>query len=298
MTGKPAIIVEDHFALVWSTGASSNLTTMAKTDSSGSASGRRAPRPEDCKCNDLRPSWNFGAARFDQMKLTGLYILQNHRPLRFSAIMAASLMSGCSDPQPVPENEQQLVDAKISDPLPTAKPVSSLPIREEITETDRLMLESAEKACSAPGGSGYVEFFDAFARSGAVRRKYSAPTIKYVVAERTGGRVEQTLDATNYNSFPIVIVDYYRKPAVPSRTGGREEYVEVQFNQSQSGHFSADWTRVHYVGESEGGDDLGKPVDLDGNPYDPVRRTDGQLLFNSVGDCWQLVADIRNAHEK
>jgi hypothetical protein len=232
------------------------------------------------------------------MNLTGRHIPHNPRLLRFSTIMAASLMFGCSEPQPLQDKTGQLADAKSSNTIPMAKSVSPLPIRAEMTETDRLMLESAERACSAPGGSGYVEFFDAFARSGAVRRKYSAPTIKYVVAERTGQRVEQTLDANNYNIFPIIIVDYYRKPAVPLRKGDREEYVEVQFNQSQSGHFSADWTRVHYFGESEGGDDLGKPVDLDGNPYDPVRRTDGQLLFNSVGDCWQLVADIRIAHQK
>ncbi len=232
------------------------------------------------------------------MKFSVAHISQIRCIWRVSGIFAASLASGCSETQPVPEKSHQLADARFSDSTPMAKAVSPLPIRAEITEADRLMLETAENACAAPGGGGHVEFFDAFARSSAVRRKYSAPTIKYVVAERTGLRVEQVLDAITYNKFPIVIVDYYRKPAVPSRAGDRDEYVEVQFNQSQSGHFSADWTRVHYVGGSEGGDDLGKPVDLDGNPYDPVRRTDGQLLFNSVGDCWQLVADIRIAHAK
>ena len=50
---------------------------------------------------------------------------------------------------------------------------------------------------------------------------------------------------------------------------------------------------MHFRGQPGEGDDLGKPFDLDGEPYDPGRRTDGQLLLYPTKDCWELVSDIR-----
>jgi hypothetical protein len=162
-----------------------------------------------------------------------------------------------------------------------------------LSTTDVLMLEAAEKACQAEGGGNPSQFLDAFARSAAVRRKYLAPSIKYRIFAEGGPIAEQIVTADHYDRFPIKIVDYYRRPVRPSPTGQDDEYVEVEFNRSQSNHLSVDWTIVRYVGQSDGGDDLGQPVDLKGNPYDPVGRKSGQLLFNHKGDCWQLVADHR-----
>jgi hypothetical protein len=231
------------------------------------------------------------------MQLIGFCMFLKYRSLRIPTVSLMLLLSGCSEAESVTVRSPEH-SASNSGDQPVRREAASPPSPQPtgIDETDRFMLEAAEKACLARGGGDYAQFFDAFAQSGAVRQKYSAPKIKFVVTDHSGRRVEQSVNAAAYDTFPIKIVDYYRKPVFPSHVGGQEEYVEVQFNQSQSGHFSADWTRVTYVGDSEGGDDLGKPVDLDGKPYDPTGRTDGQLLFNLVGDCWQLVADIRYEH--
>lgn len=170
-----------------------------------------------------------------------------------------------------------------------------------LSETDRLMLETAAKACKSPGSDGYVAFFDAFIRSEAVRRKYSARTISIIRRDSVTDRLveeRESIPAVAYRDFPIKMVDYYRKPVRPVRTGDDDEYVKVEFNQSQSNQISVEWTRVHYDGKSDGGDDLGNAFDLDGRPYDPLRRTDGQLLFDPTDDCWQLVTDIRHEHPR
>lgn len=164
-------------------------------------------------------------------------------------------------------------------------------IARPLSETDRLMLDQAAIACQSPGADGYVSFFDAFIRSAAVRSRYSSAAIE-VILDRGNGSAPATrkVPAREYRDFPILMEDDYRRPA---RSADRDEYVEVVFNQSSSNRISVEWTRVRYVGPSEGGDDRGTPVTAEGRPYDPEGKADGQLLFAPNADCWELVADIR-----
>lgn len=181
------------------------------------------------------------------------------------------------------------------DARPNPNPTSA-PATKPLSESDRLMLESAAKACRSPGTDGYTTFFEAFARSDAVRKKYAARTINLIQSDPvTGRRTQRRVDGRAYREFPIQIVDYDYKTAQPLRPGDDDEYVKLEINQSQSNQISVEWTRVRYDGLSDGGDDRGAAFDLDGRPYDPARRTDGQLLFEPTDTCWALVADIRQS---
>lgn len=161
----------------------------------------------------------------------------------------------------------------------------------KLSETDRFMLDEAATACKS---QNHKAFFDAFIRSAAVRQKYSAAKIDYTMRSFSGGDIlsKKTIAAADHADFPLKMVDYYRKP-VKSVKAGDDEYVELVVNQSQENRISVEWARVLYQGPSEGGDDLGQPVDLDGKAYDPTGFKDGQLLFYPTQDCWQLVADTR-----
>lgn len=178
------------------------------------------------------------------------------------------------------------------EPVPVAAAASAAPTAPD--ETDTIILAAAAAACKA---EDYKAFFDAMIVSAAVRRAYSAATIDVVRfdAARTPYTPMETkkIAAADYRDFPIKMVDHYRQSVVPARTGDTDEHVMLQFNQSQSNQISVEWTRVHYDGRSEGGDDLGQAVDLDGRPYDAGGRVDGQLLLYPTATCWQLVADNR-----
>ncbi|MDX8356867.1 hypothetical protein [Sphingopyxis terrae] len=161
------------------------------------------------------------------------------------------------------------------------------------SELDRNALEMAERACA---NRDFQQLFTAIAISPAVRRKYSAPTITSAVLDPQG-RVISSRDvpANSYEDFPVRQVDFYYKPAKPRAPGDEDEYLDIQFNQSQSDDFSVDWARVHYDGQSEGGDDLGNIIGPEGKPLPPGTHpdSDGQLLFRPIGNCWQLQEDIR-----
>ena len=160
-----------------------------------------------------------------------------------------------------------------------------------LSQSDRISLGAAETACRA---KDKAEFFDAFIRSRAVQRKYLAKTINLAVLGSKGETLSsRQVAAADFAGSPIIMQDYYRKAAEPFRAGDRDEFVMISINQSQSNQVSVEWTRVHFDGKSEGGDDLGNAFDLDGQPYDPSGRTDGQLLFEPTADCWELAADIR-----
>jgi hypothetical protein len=160
-----------------------------------------------------------------------------------------------------------------------------------VTESDRLSLRQAAAACRERDGNA---FFDAFTQSGAARRKYSAPKITFSLETQDDRPLRRTdIAASRYKEFPIMMVDYYRKPVRPLRAGDDDEYVEISIYQSHQNQLAVGWARVHYDGKSEGGDDLGNPVTLDGKPYDPAGPLDGQLLFHLTSDCWELVSDIR-----
>ena len=216
------------------------------------------------------------------------------RPKRMSLLAAialplAILGAGCN------------AESRATEPVPrhsvhSAKVGKAAAGSVHLSETDRLSLASAASACRVQDKHG---FFEAFVASSAVRRKYSAPVIAYSVTQISPAyRVlrRDRIPVASYHDFPITMVDYYYTSAKPVRSGDKDEYVMMkEINQSQSNQLSVEWTRVHFDGQSEGGEDLGKAFTLDGKPYEPGGlNTDGQLLFEPDAGCWQLVADIRH----
>lgn len=159
-----------------------------------------------------------------------------------------------------------------------------------LTELERHELEQSTLACQS---QDYKNLFQAMIRSTAVQKKYTASQIDYEESDGKGGGKKRRISKDSYDKFPIQMFDFYWKTTVPAKAGDKDEYVMMEFNQSQSNQISVEWTRVHFRGQSAGGDDLGKPFDLDGKPYLPGSRADGQLLLYPTKDCWELVSDIR-----
>lgn len=205
------------------------------------------------------------------------------------AALTLITLAACGAPSGTAYADDEYAD---DETVPVAAAASAAPTAPD--ETDTIMLSAAAAACKA---EDYQAFFDAMIASAAVRRAYSAATIDVVRfdAARTPytAIATKTIAAADYRDFPIKMVDHYRQSVVPARTGDTDEHVILQFNQSQSNQISVEWTRVHYDGRSDGGDDLGQAVDLDGQPYDAGGRVDGQLLLYPTATCWQLVADNR-----
>ncbi|MCX8477233.1 MAG: hypothetical protein MT490_15705 [Sphingomonas sp.] len=165
------------------------------------------------------------------------------------------------------------------------------PLAQQLTESDRMSLRQAAAACTDADANA---FFDVFIQSAAVRRKYSAPKITFSLETQDSRPLRQSeIPGSRYRDFPIMMVDYYRKPVRPLRPGDDDEYVEISIYKGPQNQLAVEWTRVHYDGRSDGGDDLGNAVTLDGKPYDSAGPSDGQLLFRPAGGCWELVSDIR-----
>ncbi|MDJ0450803.1 hypothetical protein [Methylocystis sp. JR02] len=159
-----------------------------------------------------------------------------------------------------------------------------------IAELEQHELEQATLACQS---RSYKELFWAMIRSAAVRKKYTAPQIDYAERGENSEMRKSAIPKESYDKFPIQTFDFYWKSTVPAKHGDKDEYVMMEFNQSQSNQISVDWTRVHYRGPYVGEESLGTAYDLDGKPYRPGRRVDGRLLLDPTKDCWELVADIR-----
>ncbi|MBN9548569.1 MAG: hypothetical protein J0H31_06715 [Alphaproteobacteria bacterium] len=165
-------------------------------------------------------------------------------------------------------------------------------------ESDRIALDLAQNACKA---RDYRAFFDSFANSKAVRRKYSAAKVRHAVLGPRGEKIStRTFDAASYPNFPVKMEDYYYKPVKPARAGDADEYLDLQFNQSQDNDISVEWSRIHYDGQSDGGDDLGNPLDANGKPIPNGMHPDaeGQLLFRPTADCWEFSEDVRWERKK
>lgn len=173
-----------------------------------------------------------------------------------------------------------------ADRAATAKPLA-----QPLTESDRMLLREAAAACTDADANA---FFDVFIQSAAVRRKYSARTVTFALQTQDSKLLRRSeILGSRYLDFPIMMVDYYRKPARPLRPGDDDEYVEISIYKGPQNQLAVEWTRVHYDGRSDGGDDLGNAITLDGKPYDPAGSSDGQLLFRPAGGCWELESDIR-----
>ncbi|MGV7123004.1 MULTISPECIES: hypothetical protein [unclassified Sphingopyxis] len=174
-----------------------------------------------------------------------------------------------------------------------AAPPVATPAPSPLPQLDRNALEMARTACA---NRDFKTLFTAMAVSKVVRQKYSAPMIEVSVLGGKGKILStRKVARAAYDDYPVRQVDYYYKPAKPKVAGDEDEYLDLQFNESQSEQFAVEWARVHYDGKSEGGDDLGNIIGPDGEPLPPGTHpdADGQLLFWPTKDCWQLEADTR-----
>ena len=169
-------------------------------------------------------------------------------------------------------------------------------------EWEQTLLSELTQTCGGKdrkdNASEFESFFNSFVMSPAVRAKYSAPQIafeRYANGKQVSG---ETLSRQAYEArFPVVQEDVYYKPAQPARAGDEAEFIEIHVNQSSTNDFIVEWSRVHYDGESEGGDDLGNRIDARGKiiPQDTPLPTEGRLLFQPAPQCWKLVSDTRLA---
>jgi hypothetical protein len=215
--------------------------------------------------------------------------VSKYNPPSIATVLAMALLIGCA-PDKVSALRADQVDVG-DGPKAALLAMVSAPVSSALTDTDKIMLMQAKTAC---GGGKYSQFFDAFIQSAAVRRKYSAETINYVVRAADNEIVSRDeIPANVYLNFPLRMSDYYRKTVTPFRAGDEDEYVELVPNQSQSNRISFEWARVHYVGASGEGDDLGAPQDLNGDPYDRQGFKDGRFLFRPTDECWELVEETR-----
>jgi hypothetical protein len=160
-------------------------------------------------------------------------------------------------------------------------------------ESDKYALELARDACKV---HDFRQFFFLFSQSNAVRLQYVAPKVSYAVLDQRGNTQSKAVyDAGHYRRFPIQTMDYDLKPTEPAVAGDEGEYIDLEFNQSQSNVYSVEWARVHYDGKTEGEEGRGNMLDANGKPVPkgthPV--ADGQLLFQPTADCWELSEDIR-----
>lgn len=185
---------------------------------------------------------------------------------------------------------------EITQPVPNSidtLPDQAAPARKPLDDNDRIALEMAQTACK---NRDFMALFSAMAVSDAVQQRYSSPAIELSILGPGGTPLStRRISSSAYDRFPVKRVDYYFKPAEPLAAGDDGEYLDVQFNQSQSDDFAVDWARVHYDGQSQGGDDLGNMIGADGKILPPGSHpdSDGQLLFRPTADCWQLSEDIR-----
>lgn len=164
---------------------------------------------------------------------------------------------------------------------------------ESVRGDDALALEMARSACLE---GDFRALFDVLVRSDAARRIYSADRIVVTRYGPDGRRIDRReIPAADYDEFPLRMEDVYRRPSAALQDVGDEEYIMLEFNQSQGEVVAVSWTRVRFDGQSEGGDDLGRPLTRDGRPLPAGYPADGTLVLTPTEDCWRFAADDRFA---
>lgn len=218
-------------------------------------------------------------------------------PLPAAALVAvcAVLAVGCTDPDAAASDASGATTAAAE----TSTESISRGVRQGQTDgsyavspsDDPLALDRAAAACRA---GDFKSFFDFFVRADTVRQVFTAPTVvvtRYWTDGRPPERSETPGDA--FRSFPIRVEDVYWRPAASVTEASEDEYLLLEFDESQGEVFAVSWTRVRYDGGTDGGDDLGNALLPDGTPHQIVSLPDGKLVFRPFEDCWQLVADER-----
>lgn len=140
-----------------------------------------------------------------------------------------------------------------------------------LTETDRIMLEQAEKACKR---DDFKSFFEAVLRSKPVRLAYFTSPILTATGKQTADRYRLPIQMLDYN--------YVTSDSAPKDSGERE-YVQLEFNQAQDERYRVDWVRIDF---GKNGNDEGETPE-DDKTYGPQ----GYLIFKPTTECWTLVED-------
>lgn len=212
------------------------------------------------------------------------------RLLASNILLPVLVLVACENSHADPQSASQAmrpVEVKQATP-----PSPAAPAPRPLSDSDRFQLALAQNACAK---RDYRAFFDTLAKSNAVRLKYSAHTIQYATLGFHGENISlEDIDRFKYHEFPVQTEDYTHRPTSSAKDVDEDDYLYLEFNQSQNNEISVDWTHIHYVGEPQG-EEPGSPVDASGNLIEPGTppQPDGQLLFRPTAECWEFFADIR-----
>lgn len=185
-----------------------------------------------------------------------------------TAGLAACSVAGSPDSEASLKRDE-VNTAKQKAEAPAIPPEKTEPIA--LTETDRIMLEQAERACKS---DDFKSFLEAALRSKPVRLAYFTSPITTATGMQPVVRY----------SFPIQILDYnYVTSETAGIASGEREYVQLEFNQAQDERYRVDWVRIDF---GKNGNDEGETPE-DDKTYGPH----GFLIFKPTTDCWTLVED-------
>ena len=163
-----------------------------------------------------------------------------------------------------------------------------------MTESDRLFLEMADRACNAVD---FESFFKAYSGSWAVRAKYTAATVTHGATGKS--RAEPRRSYLDQNAFPIAPMDYEFVTAEsaaafetkPDASWRDLSYVQLEFNTANDNRRRVDWLPGIFQKHQ-----TPPPPELEEGLGELVRATGGggTLLFFPTETCWELVEDVRN----
>jgi len=163
-----------------------------------------------------------------------------------------------------------------------------------MTESDRLFLEMADRACNAVD---FESFFKAYSGSWAVRAKYTAATVTHGPTGKS--RAEPRAAYLDQNAFPIAPMDYDFVTAEsaaafetkPDASWRDLSYVQLEFNTANDNRRRVDWLPGIFQKHQ-----TPPPPELEEGLGELVRATGGggTLLFFPTETCWELVEDVRN----
>ena len=173
-------------------------------------------------------------------------------------------------------------------------PASNGRAERTMTESDRLFLEMADRACNAVD---FESFFKAYSGSWAVRAKYTAATVTHGLTGKS--RAEPRGAYLDQKAFPIAPMDYdfvtaesaARFEAKPDASWRDLTYVELEFNTANDNRRRVDWLPGIFQKHQ-----TPPPPELEEGLGELVRATGGggTLLFFPTATCWELVEDVRN----
>jgi hypothetical protein len=140
---------------------------------------------------------------------------------------------------------------------------------------DPYWLDQAKAACNQ---EGFRSFFEAFVRSDAVRKRYTATTLTRI---EDGKRRQPGPDG--HPGFPIALADYTYVAANAPANGRSLPYLRVRFGEAKGGVQQVHWVRIRYEGNGNDRDGQARIIGMIGKP--------GRLSFQLADSCWQWTED-------